>query len=80
MNSRAYEGQYAHAQIALTADEQLREDAEFNALMQCGTVVRMERFEVEEFRSGEPGEGRFVLRHRPALFNADPRAPPPPAG
>lgn len=50
MNSSAYEGQYAHAQIALTADEQLREDAEFNALMQCGTVVHMERFEVEEFR------------------------------
>ena len=51
MENTTREGQYVQAQISCTADEQLRRDEEFNWLMQCGTVVRMERFEVEEFRT-----------------------------
>ena len=51
MENTTRENQYAQAQISCTADEQLRRDEEFNWLMQCGTVVRMERFEVEEFRT-----------------------------
>ena len=51
MENTTREGQYAQAQISCTADEQLRCDEEFNWLMQCGTVVRMERFDVEEFRT-----------------------------
>ena len=42
--------QYANAEISCTADEQLCRDAEFNLLMQAGTIVRMERFNVEELR------------------------------
>ena len=50
MDNTTREGQYVQAQISCTADEQLRCDEEFNWLMQCGTVVRMERFDVEELR------------------------------
>ena len=51
MDNTTHESQYANAEISCTADEQLRCDEEFNWLMQCGTVVRMERFDVEEFRT-----------------------------
>ena len=48
MDNTTHESQYANAEISCTADEQLCRDAEFNLLMQAGTIVRMERFNVEE--------------------------------
>ena len=50
MENTTHESQYANAEISCTADEQLCRDAEFNLLMQSGTIVRMERFNVEELR------------------------------
>ena len=50
MENTTHESQYANAEISCTADEQLCRDAEFNLLMQAGTIVRMERFNVEELR------------------------------
>lgn len=50
MDNTTHESQYANAEISCTADEQLCRDAEFNLLMQAGTIVRMERFNVEELR------------------------------
>ena len=50
MKNTTHESQYANAEISCTADEQLCRDAEFNLLMQAGTIVRMERFNVEELR------------------------------
>ena len=43
MDNTTHESQYANAEISCTADEQLCRDAEFNLLMQAGTIVRMER-------------------------------------
>ena len=43
MENTTHESQYANAEISCTADEQLCRDAEFNLLMQAGTIVRMER-------------------------------------
>ena len=51
MDNTTHESQYANAEISCTADEQLCRDAEFNLLMQAGTIVRMERFNVEELRA-----------------------------
>ena len=51
MENTIHESQYANAEISCTADEQLCRDAEFNLLMQAGTIVRMERFNVEELWS-----------------------------
>ena len=51
MDNTTHESQYANAEISCTADEQLCRDAEFNLLMQAGTIVRMERFNVEELRT-----------------------------
>ena len=50
MENTTHESQYANAEISCTADEQLCRDAEFNLLMQAGTIVRMERFNVDELR------------------------------
>lgn len=47
MDNTTHESQYANAEISCTADEQLCRDAEFNLLMQAGTIVRMERFNVD---------------------------------
>ena len=74
MDNTTHESQYANAEISCTADEQLCRDAEFNLLMQAGTIVRMERFNVEELRAGlfddgprdaSPDSGCFRLRGEP---------------
>ena len=82
MENTTHESQYANAEISCTADEQLCRDAEFNLLMQAGTIVRMERFNVEELRGvlEQLVADGSVLPHRAGVFDDGPRDASPDSG